>query len=211
MPAKLNNGGGGRVSETRFSLLEQKVDSLEHTVNAIDVKIDAILTNRTTNPWKVIGLILAILLPIGFILNLYITSAISPVAAVANQALAIGQTNAAAIQRNGETIPILQQQSATSIQDRSDKQKVLDKLIEIQTKQGELVVTLASESRAGFTEIETQVDSMSQSINMALAEIFRRQGDHQTALHDMGAKMPAAAPGPFVFPNISNRNHRKTQ
>lgn len=58
---------------------------------------------------------------------------------------------------------------------------------------------------AANTEVETQIDSLSQSIGIQFSTQQRWDAGVNGALHDMGAKFPEAPPGPWFFPNISNR------
>jgi hypothetical protein len=59
-----------------------------------------------------------------------------------------------------------------------------------------------------FTETETQMDSMAQSLNIQFSESQRRYSDVQNSLHDLGAKVPTPATQPWYFPNISDRKER---
>ena len=172
-----------RVSETRFSLLEQKVGNLETGFNELRSELRAWMTTRTRSPWQFIALLLAILVPLGWIFNVYITSAISPVNATAVQASANANSNTITLTRFAELVSKLTADFAEANAERKSNER----------------------------EVETQVDAMAQSFNMALAESFRWSANNQNALHDMGAKMPSAPTAPFYFPNISNRNHRETK
>jgi hypothetical protein len=59
--------------------------------------------------------------------------------------------------------------------------------------------------KAKQSEVETQFDSMAQSLNIQFAETQRRLGELQNAIHEMGGRVPQAPSGPWYFPNISNR------
>lgn len=83
-------------------------------------------------------------------------------------------------------------------------------LIRMQTEltvaeQKAIVLTMDARVRAESAEVETQFDSLAQSQDTQFAEQQRRNADLQNALHDLGAKMPAAPAGPWYFPNISSR------
>jgi hypothetical protein len=199
----------GRVSETRFSLLEQRVGGMELSVNNLAAKIDLWMASKAQSSWKLVGFIAAILIPLAFVVNLYITSAISPWAAIANQAKATTDSNTVTLGRVVEDMGVIKSQNATSIQDRADKGIAITKLVDVTTDTAKLLASEAAQRIANEAEFETQVDSQAQSLNTLAAELFRRSNDAQNALHDMGATMPPALPGPFNFPNISNRNHRK--
>ena len=198
----------GEVSETQFSLLEQRVGGIEAAVHDLASKIDVWMSTRSQSSWRIVGFIAAILIPLAFIVNLYITSAISPWAAVSNQAKAIAESNSVINGRLVEDMGTVKAQNADSKRDREDQRTILTRTIEVQTSILQQFARADAERLANEREVETQVDAMSQMYNEKIAEIFRRLADSQNALHDMGAKVPVAPNGPFAFPNISNRNHR---
>ena len=172
---------GGRVSETRFSLLEARVGGIETALNSLASKIDSWMASRNQGAWRTLGFIAAVLIPLAFVVNLYITSAISPWAAISNQAKATTESNTAQILRGSEIqTGILQEMARNN-----------------------------AERQANEREVETQIDAMAQILSIQFATQQRLNADFQNALHESGAKMPAAPTGPFYFPNISNRNHRK--
>src|ERR1041385_5914248 len=106
--------GTSRFSETRFSLLEQRVGGIEDAVHDLTTKIDTWMSTRNANPWRVIALLLGILVPLGFILNLYITSAISPLSALANQANTKADGNSATMSRLSESFATAQAKFSAS-------------------------------------------------------------------------------------------------
>lgn len=210
-PRQMAHSGTGRVSETRFSLLEQRVGGIETSLATMSSKLDVWMAGRSQSSWKIVGFIAAILIPLAFIVNLYITSAISPWAAIANQAKATADANSIVNARLTEDMGTVKAQNADSKRDRDDKGKAIDAIINVQT---DLLKTMAREQSlrvAHEREIETQFDADSQLRNVQWATIMRKQAELQNALHESGAKMPAVIDGPFYFPNISNRKSIEEQ
>lgn len=90
-----------------------------------------------------------------------------------------------------------------SLSRRSDKSE--DKLTVLSAKlDSEIAIRDAAN-----TEVETQVDSLAQSISLQFSGQQRWNAGVDGALHELGAKFPEAAPGPWYFPNISNRARGK--
>lgn len=143
-----------------------------------------------------------------FVLNLQISSSTRLVDDKSNRALTIAEQNTLQIAKIAEMMPTIVQQNATSIQDRSDQGKALGRLQEAQTQILEDAARHNAEREANEREVETQIDAMNQSLSVQFANQQRMNADFQNALHEAGAKYPAAPGGPYYFPNISNRNHR---
>lgn len=206
------NGNGhrssGRVSETRFSLLEARVAGIEASLSTLTSKLDAWMTSRTQSPWKVFGLLSAILVPLAFIMNLYITAAISPWAAVANQAKSASDSNTQIVTTLVRDMGEVKSQNADSKRDRDDKGVILLKLSDGFATLAKEQAAQNAERLANETEFETQIDSMAQEVNTQFANNERWKGGVQDALHEMDAKFPPAPHGPWFFPNISNRARR---
>ena len=144
------------VDEVRFSLLEQRVGGIENSINTLTARIETWMTSRSANPWKIAGIFAAILIPIGWMLNIYITQAISPWAAVANQAKAAADTNTIAVTHLVEDTGNLKSQAADSARNRQDLSngqaeafKTLNKLVEAMARE-------QSTRRSKNAEIETQ-------------------------------------------------------
>lgn len=68
-----------------------------------------------------------------------------------------------------------------------------------------------SRNESKFVEVETQMDSMAQSLNIQFANNQRQMADFQNAFHELGVKMSVSPMAPFYFPNISNRNEKRGQ
>lgn len=79
---------------------------------------------------------------------------------------------------------------------------------ELSTLRSEFLAESAR-TNSQFVEIETQIDSMSQSLNIQFSNGQRQMQDFQNAFHEMGATMPIAPISPYYFPNISNRAAHK--
>lgn len=199
----------GKVSETRFSLLEQRVGGMEVAIHDLAKTVRDWMEGRQTNPWRQFGIFVACLIPIGLLLNFYITTAISPVAAVSNQAKTQADANRATLAANDSDIGTLKSQSAASMQDRNDMRIAIAKLLDAQALLMRDFAADHSERQANEREIETQFDADSQLRNVQWATIMRALTGHQNALHELGAVIPEIQDGPFYFPNISNRNHNK--
>lgn len=144
-----------------------------------------------------------------FVLNLQISATNKSVDDKANQALTRTQSLETIVTRNNEAIPTLQQQNADSKRDREDKGVVLGKLTDMLSKTAETVAGEVAERKANEAEFETQVDAMSQLLNVQFAEQQRKNADFQNTFHALHAEWPEAPPGPWVVPNISNRNRHK--
>lgn len=196
---------GAPVTETRFSLLEQRVVGMERSLNALTSKIDVWMTARRGNVWQIVGLIGAFLIPLGFILNLYVSNTIRPVSESATTAKTASETALVGMARNTELLSTVVAQNADSKRDREDKQRAIDQLM---VSTNNLNVNLGAFT-AGVTkalaEVETQIDATTQMLNIQWATQQRKDADFQNALHALGATMPPAPAGPWFFPNISTR------
>lgn len=197
----------GRVSETRFSLLEQEVGTIKSDINELRSEIRGYFSRSSwRSVWPIVITAGTVL---WFVLNLQITSSNKNTDDKANRGLEQSDRNTTAISKMLEVQQTVVQQNATSLQDRKDQRDLIGKITDLAVKQGELQARMESRMEAGFAEVETQIDSMAQSTNMALAELFRRQSDHQNAMADAGLKMPHTTHYPTVLPNVSNREGSK--
>jgi len=197
------------VTRTEFSLLKQEVTGIREDVVGLKDSIDAFVNSRQTNPWRLVAMLLAILIPLGFILNLYITSAIAPVASVANQAKAVADGAASDNVRQSEDLSRVKAQTADSERDRSGLRIDLGQTMARQNDNRERMAEEISTRKANEREMETQIDAVSQALGIQFANQQRQNNGFQAALHDVGAKVPAPTDGPYYFPNISNRNHNR--
>lgn len=196
-----------KIDATEFSLLKQRVGGIETALQQLTSKIDVWMTTRQQNPWRLLAICLGVLVPLGWLINLYITTAISPVAALAVQAKTGNDTLQSTVAKNSEGIGILSSQAADSKRDRDDQRGLLQKSLEVQTGILERFARADAERQANEREVETQIDAMNQSLSVQFANQQRENSEFRNALHDMGAKIPMAPNGPWYFPNISNRSH----
>lgn len=207
--ATRTNGNGssrtGRLSETRFSLLEAEVGGIKSDLLEFRTEVRAFFQSRQPR-WNVWVPSLAIILGgFWFVLNLQVTSSIKGVSDSVSRMEAQVANNTKAT----EALPALTAQNADSRRDREDLNKKYDFLLGKVAENDKASTADRAERRATEAEVETQIDAMAQSLGIQFANQQRLNADIQNALHDSGAKMPTAPAGPFYFPNISNRNHRK--
>lgn len=198
---------GAPVSETRFSLLEQEVTGIKSDLSEFRAEVRSYFSRSSLRSmWPVI---LGVCGGLWFVLNLQINSTTKNVDDKANTALSAIRSLEAMVTRNNEAIPVLQQQNADSKRDREDKGVVLTKMTDVLAEVSKMLASEVAERRSNEAEFETQIDAMNQSLSVQFANQQRMNADFQNTFHDLGAKMPAAPSGPWFFPNISNRNHRK--
>lgn len=193
------------VSETEFSLLKQEVGGIKESLQSLTSKIDIWMTARRSNVWQIVGLIGAFLIPLGFILNLYVSNTIRPVSEAATTAKTSSETALVGMARNTELLSTVVAQNADSRRDREDKQRAIDQLaISTNNLNVNLGAFVAGVTKA-LAEVETQIDATTQMLNIQWATQQRKDADFQNALHALGATMPPAPTGPWFFPNISTR------
>ncbi len=192
----LQVANGSRVTPTRFAVLEQEVGQIKTDLSELRSEIRGYFS-RTQGVWRSSWPMVvtggAIL---WFVINQTITSSSS------KQESEIAELKSKMVL--AEQIPTIMSQNADSLRDRNDKGRIIEKMLEVQTK----VLQSLSELYANGREVETQMDAMAQELNIQFANNERWKGGVQDALHEMGAKFPPAPTGPWYFPNISNRNHR---
>jgi hypothetical protein len=144
------------ISETDFSLLRQRVTGIETSINTLTEKIDVWMLSRQQNPWKMLAIALGVLVPLGWLMNMYITTAISPVATTAIQAKSAGETNIIAVARNTEDLGIVKAQNADSKRDRDDQRAAHAEIVKATSELSKLLATEVAQRTAKSTEIETQ-------------------------------------------------------
>lgn len=168
----------------RVLTLEGKVDAMQRTLSSIENKLDVgALTQKGDRRYTwgvVIGVVGTVLAPalttISVTLGLYVSNRLGPMETTLASMNARLDGYQRTQDRNFERIGVTEQDLAT----------------EKATRKSQIV------------EIETQFHALSESTNMAVAELHRWNA---VAAEKPGAsKYPA---GPFVFPNISNRHSPK--
>lgn len=99
----------------------------------------------------------------------------------------------------------IRQQNTRSIDERNQLMKEAEKSGERIAELQSMLSKEISERTEELREVETQVDSLSQSTNTAVAELHRMNSVAWSHIPELGP-YPTA---PFPFSNISNRNHSK--
>lgn len=190
---------------TRLTLLENQVNDVKSELADFRAEVKAYFQSSRPrlNVW--IPSLAIVLGGFWFVLNLQVTSSMKGF----SDSLARMESQVATNSKTSELVPTLISQNADSIRDRQDLNKKFDIMILRIADIDKGSATDRAERKANEAEVETQIDAMGQSLSVQFANQQRMNTDLQNALHDMGAKYPAAPNGPFYFPNISNRNHRK--
>jgi hypothetical protein len=190
-------------------LLKQKFGEFQRQFEDLRSEIHAWMQQRQ-GTWKTLWpVVVPVAGALWFILSLKIDQTAQPIRNDASRALSMAEANTISLSKVAEVLPTIMQQNASSKQDRDDQKAIVSKLQEVQTRILETQAKETAERLANEREVETQIDAVAQAQAIQFSNQQRANADLQNALHDMGAKMPAAPPGPFYFPNISNRNHRK--
>lgn len=116
------------------------------------------------------------------------------------------ETNTALFLSMQGKVNYLEVQTAAAVAERNE---IKDRVYKLQ----DLFATLAAREesadakfREQMIEVETQIDSMAQSLGIQFATTQRTMGGIENALHDLGATFPLPPVGPWYFPNISNRS-----
>lgn len=194
----------GRVSETRFALLENEVRGIKDDVASLRADLQGYFRSRPRiTQW--VPAIIAVGGLFWFFLQLYFGNANQT---TREALIAVQASDRIHSEQIGRVIEITAQhtaQNSQSLQDRNDMRAALVKLTDIVADLGKAHATEHSERLANEREIETQFDADSQLRNVQWATMQRRLNDFQNTFHDLGAKWPAASDGPYVTPNISNR------
>lgn len=104
-----------------------------------------------------------------------------------------------------EKMAVVLAQNTVSITERAEFKINIAKLQDqFSNTDAQLKSEIASRESANV-EIETQADAISQALGLQFSENYRWASGIHGALHELGAKFPQAPPGPWIFPNISNR------
>lgn len=190
---------------TRLTLLENQVTGVKSDLADFRAEVKNYFqsTRPRLNVW--IPSLAIILGGFWFVLNLQVSSSMKGF----SDSLARMESQVTTNSKVSELIPTILSQNADSMRDRTDLNKKYDTLMVRIAEIDKGSATDRAERRSNEAEVETQIDAMNQSLSVQFANQQRMNTDLQNALHDMGAKYPAAPSGPFYFPNISNRNHRK--
>jgi hypothetical protein len=68
--------------------------------------------------------------------------------------------------------------------------------------------SMAADFVSRTTEVETQVDGTAQAAAIQFADTSRELNELRTAVSLLGGKIPASTNDPYIFPNMSNREHK---
>lgn len=180
--------------------------SAKEKMIAIDTELKGLRKDAVTN-WPLIGTIGTIAVAIiGFIVN----SMVQPLNARIDSIGTSSKSQAEEISNLRDFTTRSTGADAVSVVDRAALNvKVNDnnKLIgEINTRLGAQQADFLSRT----TEVETQIDSIAQSLAVQFSSIARTENGMSQAINGLGGKYPIPLTDPYSFPNISNRAPMKS-